>query len=196
VNISQEVCPVCDEGHLVPENYTMKVAYKDHTKELDGFERSSCPLCGAVVTNTVQSRNNKRIVLAYHKSVDGLLTGEQVKMLRKKYDLTQQDAAKLYGGGPVAFSKYENDEICQSEAMDTLLRLTMNSELAMFQLAALKSVSITPPRLNCDLVKDINVFKSQKLASNQVVSKGAFVKVAEFPSTYLCKTNDPQSVAA
>jgi transcriptional regulator with XRE-family HTH domain len=52
-----------------------------------------------------------------------LLTGQQVREVRKSLGLSQEQAAKLFGGGPVAFSKYENDEITQSEAMDRLIWL-------------------------------------------------------------------------
>jgi HTH-type transcriptional regulator/antitoxin MqsA len=51
------------------------------------------------------------------------LTGEEVRALRVQLDLTQAEAARVFGGGQVAFSKYENDDVVQSEAMDKLLRV-------------------------------------------------------------------------
>ena len=72
--------------------------------------------------------------MAFRKSVDGLLTGTEICALRDKYKLTQGQAAKLFGGGPVAFSKYENDDVSQSESMDTLLRLVRRSEAAFWEL--------------------------------------------------------------
>jgi HTH-type transcriptional regulator/antitoxin MqsA len=52
-----------------------------------------------------------------------VLTGKEVRALRQKLGLIQADAASLFGGGPVAFSKYEADDVTQSDAMDKLLRV-------------------------------------------------------------------------
>lgn len=40
-----------------------------------------------------------------------------------KLGLIQVDTTSLFGGGPVAFSKYEADDVTQSDAMDKLLRV-------------------------------------------------------------------------
>ena len=82
-----------------------------------------CDACGSDFAGAAESKQNKRALMAWRKQVDGLLTGEEITALRKQYKLTQGQAAKLFGGGPVAFSKYENDDVAQSESMDTLLRL-------------------------------------------------------------------------
>ncbi|MCW8354879.1 type II toxin-antitoxin system MqsA family antitoxin, partial [Marinomonas pontica] len=44
-------------------------------------------------------------------------------VLRKTWGLSQEQAAKVFGGGPVAFSKYEKDDVMQSDSMDRLLRM-------------------------------------------------------------------------
>ena len=79
--------------------------------------------------------------MAFRKSVDGLLTGTEIVALRKQYSLTQDQAAQLFGGGPVAFSKYENDDVSQSEAMDSLLRLVRESEAAFGVLVNVKGMA-------------------------------------------------------
>jgi HTH-type transcriptional regulator/antitoxin MqsA len=79
-------------------------------------------------------RANKRTMLAFRKQVDGLLSCSEILALRKRYGLNQQQAARLFGGGPVAFSKYENDDVAHSEAMDKLLRLALRSETAFWEL--------------------------------------------------------------
>jgi HTH-type transcriptional regulator/antitoxin MqsA len=79
-------------------------------------------------------RANKRAVMAFRKQVDGLLSGADIAALRERYKLNQKQAARLFGGGPVAFSKYENDDVAHSEAMDKLLRLVLRSEEAFWAL--------------------------------------------------------------
>jgi hypothetical protein len=64
---------------------------------------------------------NARASRAVTKQLRGQLTGAEVREVRTKLCLRQEDAAKLFGGGPVAFSKYENDDVIQSDAMDRLI---------------------------------------------------------------------------
>lgn len=40
----------------------------------------------------------------------------------------------MFGGGPVAFSKYESDDVMQSDAMDKLLRLAAEVPAALDKL--------------------------------------------------------------
>jgi transcriptional regulator with XRE-family HTH domain len=75
-----------------------------------------------------------------NKRVDGLLSGSQISEIRAKYKVTQAQAAKLFGGGPVAFSKYENDDVAQSAAMDNLLKLVEANESAFWTLVRQKGM--------------------------------------------------------
>ncbi|WP_339867525.1 type II toxin-antitoxin system MqsA family antitoxin [Pseudohongiella nitratireducens] len=116
------VCRICGEGHLdirVKKNMTY---YKGTESELD-LVYSVCNNCGSEQAADNQLRTNKRAKVKFKKSVDGLLTGGEVRAIREKLKLNQSEAALVFGGGPVAFSKYENDDVTQSEAMDKMIRL-------------------------------------------------------------------------
>lgn len=115
-------CPICEEGNLSEEISKNRVDYKGETAELD-LHFSVCDSCGSEQVNAGQSRLNKRYMVAFKKRVDGFLTGSEVRSVRENLGLRQSDAARIFGGGPVAFSKYEADDVTQSEAMDRLLRV-------------------------------------------------------------------------
>ena len=85
-----------------------------------------CDVCGSQ-GGVKEMRQSKRNTIAFRKQALHLLTGQQVRAIREKLGLTQNEAARLFGGGPVAFSKYENDDIIQSESMDKLLRVAANN---------------------------------------------------------------------
>lgn len=102
-----------------------------------------CESCGSEMALNEDLRFNARAMRQARKQRHGLLTGEEVRAIRKKLGLTQDQAAKLMGGGPVAFSKYENDEITQSEAMDRLLWLSGMFPCLIPLLATRHSVVIT-----------------------------------------------------
>ena len=136
---AQELCPICGEGHVTASVQMVEYEYKGHRAELPSHYKQ-CDTCTSDFAGMAESKQNKRIVMAFRKQVDGLLTGDEITALRKQYQLTQAQAAKLFGGGPVAFSKYENDDVAQSEAMDTLLRLVRRSPEAFWALVEEKGL--------------------------------------------------------
>ena len=136
---AQELCPICGEGHVTASVQMVEYEYKGHRAELPSHYKQ-CDTCTSDFAGMAESKQNKRIVMAFRKQVDGLLTGDDITALRKQYQLTQAQAAKLFGGGPVAFSKYENDDVAQSEAMDTLLRLIRRSPAAFWALVEEKGL--------------------------------------------------------
>lgn len=116
------ICLICGEGHLEVRVDKNLVEYKGRSTELDAHY-SVCDSCGSEQADAEQARQNKRAMLAFKKKVDGLLTGKEIRALRNRLGINQSQAAAIFGGGPVAFSKYESDDVAQSEAMDKLLRL-------------------------------------------------------------------------
>lgn len=137
---TQEPCPLCGEGHVTEQMQEAETEYKGH-KVMLPLHYKLCDHCLSDFAGAEESRRNRRILLAFRKQVDGLLTGTEITALRKQYGLTQAQAARLFGGGPVAFSKYENDDVAQSEAMDTLLRLVRRSATSFWELVEEKGMS-------------------------------------------------------
>jgi HTH-type transcriptional regulator / antitoxin MqsA len=129
----KDICPICGEGHLMPGSEMVSHEYRGHTAMLP-LRFVTCDTCTSESAGAEESRANKRAVLAFRKQVDGLLTGTEIRALRERYGLNQKQAARLFGGGPVAFSKYENDDVMQSEAMDKLLRLVLANPSAFWTL--------------------------------------------------------------
>lgn len=134
-----DLCPICGEGHVTAMVQMVENTYKGHQENLP-LHYQQCDTCTSDFAGMAESKQNKRIVMAFRKQVEGLLTGDEITALRKQYQLTQAQAAKLFGGGPVAFSKYENDDVAQSEAMDTLLRLIRRSPAAFWALVEEKGL--------------------------------------------------------
>ena len=137
---NKELCPICGEGHVVSHVDQVESDYRGH-KAMVALHYKVCDTCTSDFAGAEESRLSKRAVMAFRKSVDGLLTGTEIHALRKQYRLTQDQAAKLFGGGPVAFSKYENDDVAHSESMDSLLRLVRRCEIAFWELVDEKGMS-------------------------------------------------------
>lgn len=115
-------CVMCGNESLRLEESTRMVDINGVATEVP-FRIHWCESCGGEMALGDDLRFNARAMRQTRKKNYGMLTGEEVRQVRKRLGLNQEQAAKLFGGGPVAFSKYENDEITQSEAMDRLLWL-------------------------------------------------------------------------
>ena len=121
-------CTACGEGVLQFNSRIRKVEYKDTFLNIE-IIRPVCTVCGAsIITNDLKKDYRRKLNLA-KKQHDGLLSGEEIKCIRKKYSLTQPQASEIFGGGPVAFAKYEKDDILHSIAMDKLLRVARDQAL-------------------------------------------------------------------
>ncbi|MDP1606576.1 MAG: type II toxin-antitoxin system MqsA family antitoxin [Rhodocyclaceae bacterium] len=138
------LCPLCGEGHLTPHTDDMVIEHGGQQGTVM-LRFAGCDACGSEITGDADSRANKRAVLAFRKSVDSLLTGAEIRALRDKYGITQDQAARLFGGGPKAFSKYEADDVAHAVSMDNLLRLVREDEDAFWNLVAIKGMAAEFP---------------------------------------------------
>lgn len=122
IEMKESICPICEEGRLIAKVEMDAAEYRGVNRELP-LHFSECDTCESETATAEQTRDNKRGMIAFKKEVDGFLTGNEIVALRNRLGVTQAQAAKMYGGGPVAFSKYEKDDVTQSESMDKLLRV-------------------------------------------------------------------------
>ena len=113
-------CLACGSSNVEIQSEFSPFEYKGETT-LIPHNFICCNDCGSETDTDEQSRESKRRVLAFRKKVDGFLSGVEIKAIRMKLGINQSDAAKIFGGGAVAFSKYENDDVSQSEPMNNLL---------------------------------------------------------------------------
>ncbi len=141
---NKTLCPLCGEGHITPRVESTVREYRDQQGRV-AVRFSECDACGSEFAGDEESRANKRAVLAFRKSVDGLLTGAEIRALREKLGITQDQAARLFGGGPKAFSKYESDDVAHAESMNNLLRLVRQNEEAFWELVALQGMTSELP---------------------------------------------------
>lgn len=178
------MCDLCQEGTLEVKQGLNVVTYKDNSRNLE-MSFCECNVCGSEMVLPEQTRDNKRRMTAFKKEVDGLLTGFEVRAFRERLGLTQADAAKIFGGGVVAFSKYENDDVSQSEAMDKLMRLAECFPQVLEKLkldAGLSSKSNVIPFAKWQTLS--------KYAANDEVDDDTFLRVAESKGVFNIPVNE------
>ena len=112
----------CPKDHGLLEQKTLKKQKVFRGAEIEYFtEAFVCPKCGLEV-GTVQSAGAlQRAVADAYRSKVGLLTGEEIKSLRKTKGLTQDKLSKMLKVGIASIKRWEAGAI-QSSSMDHTLR--------------------------------------------------------------------------
>jgi HTH-type transcriptional regulator/antitoxin MqsA len=120
-------CPLCG-GTLTRETRKVKTRYRDQDQYYDQ-PGQYCSSCGEAFLNSEDLAATAAIRKDFEKTVDRLLTAGQIKAVRTRLGLSQRRAGELFGGGPMAFSKYERGIASQSRSTDILLRLLASGKI-------------------------------------------------------------------
>ncbi|MET0104728.1 MAG: type II toxin-antitoxin system MqsA family antitoxin [Sedimenticola sp.] len=128
--MTETKCWVCNQPEIEEIKEERLIETKGVEISVADLSHFKCRACGAEWETPDQIDHNADLVRLTFirekeriKEEKGLLTGREIRGIRKSLHLTQQHASKLFGGGPTAFSKYENEEIIQNLSMDRLLRI-------------------------------------------------------------------------
>lgn len=119
-------CPTCETGNLVAAVRDVPYAYKGKKTVVKAVKGRFCdnPKCREVVMDMDESRRTSREMLEFNKRVNAKLTPiDLLAQVRKQLNLTQQEAAKVFGGGPNAFSRYESGKTKPPVALVKLFKV-------------------------------------------------------------------------
>jgi HTH-type transcriptional regulator/antitoxin MqsA len=118
------ICKYCKSADIICTEEQENIIYKN--KNFDIFvDISTCQQCKREFFSREQILKNDAKVRDVKKSADGLLTSTEILTARTELGLTQEEAAKVFGGGRHAFSRYERAVVSQSFAMDKLIRICL-----------------------------------------------------------------------
>jgi len=128
--MNTDLCPLCETGNLAEEIFSQNFRYRGVDLRVDGLNGLVCSECGErtlladhVKFNSTLIARAKRVNVDLRRMNSRYLSSAEIRAVRERLELTQAEAARAFGGGPNAFSKYERGEVIQSEPMDILLRL-------------------------------------------------------------------------
>ncbi|MEJ8568264.1 type II TA system antitoxin MqsA family protein [Elongatibacter sediminis] len=116
-------CPECGQSTLVADTFDSSVEVNGVEYPVRGLEFSNCTNCGADPVLRDQARRNDGKFSDVRRAAQGLLTSQEIAAVRTGLGLNQRECSLLFGGGKNSFHKYESGAVCQSLAMDILLRV-------------------------------------------------------------------------
>jgi len=142
-------CPACQGAELASATYVRE--FQPHGKTVSVVLLTSrCPACGAEFTSAAQHAENLARLKARKEQYEGLLLGEDILALRRHYGITQQQAARLFGKGKIAFSRYENETTYPDAAATLLLKLAIDKLEVVRSLAEYAGVDLPLWDARCD----------------------------------------------
>ena len=117
-------CPSCSATELLHDTRDMQYIYKGESTLIPTVTGDFCPACDESILNAVESRRTMNYMLDFNKQVNASIVDPGfIASVRKKLALDQREAAKLFGGGVNAFSRYENGKTKPPLALVKLLKI-------------------------------------------------------------------------
>jgi len=130
-------CPICN-AKIVNKSELTTYTYKDHSIEIEQSGKY-CIKCEEAFLSPKDLKSTKLKIANFKREIDHFLTTDELKRIRKKLHITQQDASQIFGGGIRAFHKYETAEVTQSKPLDILFRLIDSDKISFDDI---KSVAV------------------------------------------------------
>jgi putative zinc finger/helix-turn-helix YgiT family protein len=108
---------------MVEKRSTLRLPVNGEEIAVPSAGHLRCPRCSEVVLRYRDSRRLGEDAIAIYRRKHGLLSADEIRALRERFDLTQADLARLLRLGANTVSRWEAGRNVQSAAMDILLRL-------------------------------------------------------------------------
>lgn len=117
-------CAACGAAGLIRDARDAPYTYKGKSIVVPELSGMYCPACGEIFLDMTEGRRYSAAIREFMKSVNAELADPDfVLAVRKKLQLDQREAGKLFGGGVNAFSRYETGKTKPPLALVQLLRL-------------------------------------------------------------------------
>jgi putative zinc finger/helix-turn-helix YgiT family protein len=142
-------CPACRSTDLEQVTYPREFRPRGKRVVVEMLALR-CASCGTESTRAAQHNENLARLKKRKAEYGGLLLGEEFVALRRRYGITQQAAAKIFGKGKIAFSRYENEVSYPDETTTDLLQLAIDRPEVIKWLADRKRVELPLWDRRCD----------------------------------------------
>ena len=120
--LPDDACPACGTT-MAEKRGRLRLPVNGEEVTVPSAAHLSCPKCGEIVLRYRDSRRLGEDAAAIYRKKHGLLSAEEIRALRERFDLTQADLARLLRLGANTVSRWESGRNVQTGAMDILLRL-------------------------------------------------------------------------
>lgn len=194
-----DTCPFCESTDI--HNAESLAEFNDRRKKqllTVRLTHTECRSCDREFTTPEQGIVNTQRIEDARRAAGGAPSAAEIIAMRKKMKLNQLEAGELFGGGPVAFSKYENETIVPAQSMARLLALAVaeritREELEQAATGTLRNLSQHPPTTEFRLYDPSDM--GRNLLASVLGSDRPVLFSANYPVGYLTDNGIPQPQA-
>lgn len=108
---------------MVNKRGTLRLPINGEEVAVASATHLSCPKCGEIVLRFQDAKRLGEDAIAIYRKKHGLLSADEIRGIRERFDLTQADLARMLRLGANTVSRWESGRNVQTGAMDILLRL-------------------------------------------------------------------------
>jgi putative zinc finger/helix-turn-helix YgiT family protein len=124
-----KICPECETGELQQTKKDLLFTYKGQSKRFAEMKVLICPVCGHERLSEKTSEEVDRELTDFRKSIDGLLSSDELKAIRLKLKLKIKEMADRLSLDAKTVGRYENGKKTQSKQVDMLYRQFLREHL-------------------------------------------------------------------
>ncbi len=117
-----EACPACATA-MVERRAVLHLPVNGEEIAVPGASHLRCPKCHEVLLRFQDAKRLGEDAIAIYRRTHDLLSADEIRALRERFELTQADLAHLLRLGANTVSRWEAGRHVQTAAMDMLLRL-------------------------------------------------------------------------
>ncbi len=100
----------------------IKETFRGEEIMVTGIEHYLCDSCGEILFGSNEGKDFDAEILRQYALRENLLTPQEIKTIRKRNGLNQQDFEKVLGVSSPSISRWETGRVLQSKPLDLLMR--------------------------------------------------------------------------
>lgn len=120
--LPDDACPNCGT-RMVEKRGTLHLPINGEEISVPSVPFRACPKCREIVLRFKDSKRLHEDAVAIYRRKHGLLSADEIRVIRERFGLTQANLARLLRLGANTVSRWESGRNVQTAAMDMLLRL-------------------------------------------------------------------------
>lgn len=101
----------------------LQVPVNGETVAVRAAKHLRCPKCGEIMLGFQEAKRLQQDAIELYRTQHGLLSADEIRAIRDRFELTQADLARLLRLGANTVSRWESGRNVQTAAMDIVLRL-------------------------------------------------------------------------
>jgi putative zinc finger/helix-turn-helix YgiT family protein len=120
--LADDACPTCG-AEMVERRGRLRLPVNGEEVAVPSARHLGCTKCKEVVLRFEDARRLNADAIAIYRKKHHLLSAEEIRALRERFDLKQADLAGLLRLGANTISRWESGRNVQTGSLDVLLRL-------------------------------------------------------------------------